>query len=80
MREIQIGLEMGTVMMLQTMKGVSLMMVIAAYQMSLQPFAQNVCAVTVGAVNPICAIQMKTAVEMDIAEQIIVYAYLTTTI
>ena len=66
-REIQTGLEMGIVMILQTMKGVSLMMVIAAYQMSLQLFAQNVCAVTLAAVNPICAIQMKTAVEMDIA-------------
>ena len=34
---------------------------------------------TVGAVNPICAIQMKTAVEMDIVKQEIVFAYPTTT-
>ena len=71
---------MGTVMMLQTMKGVSLMMVIAADQMFLQPIAQNVCAVTLVAVNPIFAIQMKTAVVMDIARKNIVFAYPTTTI
>ena len=79
-REIQTGLEMVIVMILQTMKGVSLMMVIAADQMSLQPIAQNVCAVTFSAVNPIFAIQMKTAVVMDIARKNIVFAYQTTTI
>ena len=56
------------------------MMVIAADQMSLQPIAQNVCAVTLAAVNPIFAIQMKTAVVMDIARKNIVFAYQTTTI
>ena len=78
-REIQTGLEMGTVMILQTMKGVSLMVVIAADQMSLHPIAQNVCAVTVGAVNPICAIQMKTVMGMDFAKVNIVLACPTTT-
>ena len=62
------------------MKFVTLMVVIAADQMSLQPIAQNVCAVTVRAAKPICAVQMKTAVKMDIAAKNIVFAYPTTTI
>ena len=55
------------------------MMMIAADQMSLQPIAQNVCAVILWAANPIFANQMKTAVVMDIVRKNIVFAYPTTT-
>ena len=72
-------MEMGTVMIIITIKGVSLMMMIAADQMSLQPIAQNVCAVILWAANPIFANQMKTAVVMDIVRKNIVFAYPTTT-
>ena len=56
------------------------MVVIVADQMSLQPIAQNVCAVTVRVANPVFAIQIRTAVVMDIARKDIVFAYPTITI
>ena len=62
------------------MKFVTLMVVIVADQMSLQPIAQNVCAVTVRVANPVFAIQIRTAVVMDIARKDIVFAYPTITI